>query len=244
MENDLTVVENEMTQDPTNQHFPHESFEKDSYFWLLSCVSSQRHLNFTSSINLSSHPLPFLCTPPSLLPLTSSLPNSPPSAQLFIFSYYNSGNRVLSAWQSIPSEAGFTPLAALPLLLTRFPKGRKAHLWPSAWWAPTAVCSGITPAEKGGIPAPAAFVTARPLFAFDKTAVQSPPGPHGWREGKEPRGDFRLMVVSVDVRCHLHLRSLSNPSLCISYDHIAFTWLHLSHKSKYNFVKQGLSLKL
>lgn len=175
--------------DLTNPHF-----EEESYSWLFSRVSSQR--NFTSSINLSSHPTPFFCTPPSL-PLTSSLPNSPPSAQLFIFSYYNSGNRVLSAWQSIHSEAGFTPMAALPLLLTRFPKGRKAHLWPSAWWAPTAVCSGITPGEKGGIPAPAAFVTARPLFAFDKTAVQSPPGPHGWREGKEPRGDFRLMVVSL-----------------------------------------------
>lgn len=144
-------------------------------------------LNFTSSINLSSRSPRFFCTP-SLTPLCSSLPNSPLSAQLFIFSYYNSGNRVLSAWQSIPSEAGFTPLAALPLLLTRFPKGRKAHLWPSAWWAPTAVCSGITPAEKGGIPAPTAFVTARPLFAFDKTAVQSPPGPHGWREGKRTQG--------------------------------------------------------
>lgn len=108
---------------------------------------------------------------------------------------------MLSAWQSIPS-------AALPLLLTRFPKGRKAHLWPSVWWAPTAVCSGITAAEKGGIPALSAFVTARPLFAFDKTAVQSPPGPYVWHEGKEPRGDFRLLVVSVNVWSHRNLRSL------------------------------------
>lgn len=69
------------------------------------------------------------------------------------------------------------------------------------------MCSGIMPAEKGGIPAPTAFVTARPLFAFDKTAVQRPHDPHGWSEGKEHGGDFRLMVVSVDVQCHLNLRS-------------------------------------
>lgn len=137
---------------------------------------------------------------------------------------------MLSAWQSIPSEAGFTPLAALPLLLTRFPKGRKANLWPSAWWAPTAVCSGITPAEKGGIPAPAAFVTARPLFAFDKTAVQSPHGPHGWREGKEPRGDFRLLVVLVRL-CAATLTwgpffsiFICSPSLTILHNLIVLTF--------------------
>lgn len=87
----MTHVENVTTQDLTNPHF-----EEDSHSRLPSHVSSRRHLNFTSSINLSSHPTPFFCTPPSL-PLTGSLPNSPPSAQLFIFSYYNSGNRVLSA---------------------------------------------------------------------------------------------------------------------------------------------------
>lgn len=67
------------------------------------------------------------------------------------------------------------------------------------------MCSGIMPAEKGGIPAPTAFVTARPLFAFDKTAVQRPHDPHGWSEGKEHGGDFHLLV---DEQCHLNLRSL------------------------------------
>lgn len=65
--------------------------------------STFMHLNFSSSINLSSH------TPSSFSSLASSRPNTPPSAQPFIFSYYNSGNRVLSARQSVPWSRLYPP---------------------------------------------------------------------------------------------------------------------------------------
>ncbi|KAK2837856.1 hypothetical protein Q5P01_015068 [Channa striata] len=43
-----------------------------------------------------------------------------------------SGNRVLSAASPSPLKQALPPLDAEPLPLTRFPKGRKARLWPSA----------------------------------------------------------------------------------------------------------------
>lgn len=142
-------------------------------------TSCQSYLNFTSFINLSTLPPPFLCSPPLFL--------SPDRSRTPLRQH----NSLFSLTTTVAIECcqpdWCIPRAALPLLLTRFPKGRKARLWPSAWWAPTAVCSGITATEKGGIPALAAFVTARPLFAFDKTAVQSTPGPSVGREGRTQR---------------------------------------------------------
>lgn len=67
-----------------------QRFTADSYW----CVWSWRHLNSSSSLSLCRPLVLSLCS--SSLALRSSLPNWPPSAQLFICSYYNSGNRALS----------------------------------------------------------------------------------------------------------------------------------------------------
>lgn len=89
-----------------------------------------------------------LCTPPSL-------PAKLPSVSTTLYFLF------LQQWQQqcrqpdCPPHTHTHPPTLLP---TRLPKGRKARLWPSAWWARTAVCSGITPAEKGGIPSPGTFV--------------------------------------------------------------------------------------
>lgn len=118
----------------------------------------------TSLLRLVCDALELCLLPPTLSP---SLPNFPPSAQLFIFSFYNSGS---SSAISL----------AVPPPPTHPPKGRKARLWPSAWWARTAVCSGITPAEKGGIPSPGTFVRCGHCLLLTRQLFKPPRGPHGW----------------------------------------------------------------
>lgn len=153
-----------------------------------------------------------------------------PSVSTTLLSSYKSAVipsvRPLRSTRGTPSPPP-TPVP-MPQLLTRPPKGRKAYLWPVAWWAPTAVCSGIRPCERGGgIPATAAFVTGDPLFAFYKTAVQSPLDPAHGVKGTHSREDFRLLLLlALDVLWQLLY--LSSPPVFAPRLSVHRLFLHLS----------------
>lgn len=145
------------------------------------------HLTYASSVHLSPHPV-------------TSLHSSLPPCQTSLRQHNSLFSLSTTVAAAVPS-AWLYPHHPPTLLPTRLPKGRKARLWPSAWWARTAVCSGITPAEKGGIPSPGTFVRRGHCLLLTRQLFKGLPTPTGEVKGRNLTSDQQW------CQCSLHLRS-------------------------------------
>lgn len=161
-----------------------------------------------------------------------------PSVSTTLLSSYKSAVipsvRPLRSTRGTPSPPP-TPVP-MPQLLTRPPKGRKAYLWPVAWWAPTAVCSGIRPCERGG-----AFQQQRLLWQathcllFTRQLFKALSTPRtAWRERIQGR-------TSVYCFCW---RWMCYDSFCTCRHHLYLHHVFLSIVCSYIYLSTHVSIQL